>query len=32
MDKPKEALDMITRFMSGSSFGDRELPAGGIIK
>ena len=29
MDKPREALDMIDRFMSGHSFADRVLPSDG---
>lgn len=29
MDKPKEALDMVHRFLSGKSFADRDLPAAG---
>lgn len=29
MDKPKEALSMISRFLSGHSFADRVLPAAG---
>ena len=31
MDKPRQALDMLTRFLDGSSFADRDLPSAGKL-